>query len=148
MTAVAAVLSGVGLAASLNDTGHTTCHDATGAVISCKAAPAADDARFGRDAASGAGFLKKEGGGLAGFDFTKVANDQTDLPPQATLGKGANNWACTRDNVTGLVWEVKSTDPNDLRYYGNSFTWYETNAAENGGNRPPRVAIRHLRSAQ
>lgn len=122
-------------AAGLNDTGQTKCYDVNGTVVSCSVAPAGDDGRYGRDAAAAAGALRKTGGGAAGFDFTKIANNGSELPPDAPLGKRSNEWACTRDNVTSLTWEVKTTGPSDLRYHGHRYWWYDTNDAENGGNR-------------
>jgi hypothetical protein len=121
-------------AGSLNDTGQTQCYDGNGAKTSCTVAPAADDGRYGRDAAAAAGALTKIGAGVAGFDFTKIANNGSILPAGAALGTRATDWACTRDNVTGLTWEVKTTGPTDLRFSGHSYTWYNTNGAENGGD--------------
>jgi hypothetical protein len=129
----ATVLYGVH-AASLHDTGQTQCYDGNGATISCTVAPAADDGRYGRDAAAAAGALPKIGAGIDGFDFTKIANNGSTLPAGAALGTGATDWACTRDNVTGLIWEVKTTGPTNLRFSGHSYTWYNTNGADNGGN--------------
>ena len=37
-----------------------------------------------------------------------MANNGTDLPESALLGSGPTDWACTRDNTSGLLWEVKS----------------------------------------
>jgi hypothetical protein len=48
------------------------------------------------------------------------------------LGSGANDWACTRDNVTGLIWEVKTT--SGLRSQNHSYTWYNSDSATNGGS--------------
>jgi hypothetical protein len=119
---------------ALNDTGLTQCRNSANAVIPCNVAPAADEGRYGRDAAATTGALIKVGWGAAGFDFTKIANNGSDLPRQAVLGNGASDWACTRDNVTGLTWEVKTTGPADLRYRDHKYTWFNTNGAENGGN--------------
>ena len=55
----------------------------------------------GRDASAIAS--TKTGVGGAGFDFTKIANNGDELLPNAALGKGLKDWACTRDNVTGLI---------------------------------------------
>jgi hypothetical protein len=82
------------------------------------------DGHFGRDALARTGQLPKIGDGAAGFDFTKISNSGNELPATATLGSGPNDWACTRDNVTGLIWEVKVTDSTHLRYQGNWYTWY------------------------
>ncbi|MDX9767879.1 MAG: DUF1566 domain-containing protein [Ectothiorhodospiraceae bacterium] len=85
--------------------------------------PAGQDALYGRDAHDG---LEKAGGGRAGFDFTKIAGDGSDLPVSAT------EWDCVRDNVTGRVWEVK-TDDDGLRDRGHRYDWYDADATTNGG---------------
>ena len=118
----------------LNDTGVAVCYDSAGAAIACTSGGAADDGRFGRDAAASTGYLTKIGGGPAGFDFTKVANDGSALPASATLGSQPRDWACTRDNATGLTWEVKTSGDQDVRSRRQHFTWYNPNSAENGGN--------------
>lgn len=122
---------------ALNDTGITFCGDATSNTANC-ATVAADggtfprqDARYGRDAQAAAGTLTKIGGGGKGFDFTKIANNGSVLPESAVLGSGASDWACTRDNVTGLIWEVKTT--SGLRSQSHDYTWYNSNPATNGG---------------
>ena len=47
--------------------------------------------------------------GVAGFSFRKISNAGAALPASATLGSAANDCARTYDNVTGLMWEVKTT---------------------------------------
>lgn len=117
--------------AELNDTGQSACYDASGNVVA-NCTGAADDGRYGRDAAQAKGVLYKTGAGAAGLDYTKVANDGTDLAAGAALGSNSTDWACTRDNVTGLIWEVKTT--SGLRSNAHAYTWYSTDAASNGGN--------------
>lgn len=122
----------------LNDTGQTSCYDAANAVATCNTATTGNagtrphqDGRYGRDAAQAAGQLPtKTGAGAAAFDFTKIANNGTPLAAGATLGTNPTDWACTRDNVTGLVWEVKTT--SGLRSSAHTYTWYS--ASNNGGN--------------
>lgn len=109
----------------LNDTGIDTCYDDN---------HPGQDCRHGRDAAAATGQLSKAGAGVKGFDFTKIANNGAELGASATLGGAANDWACTRDNVTDLTWEIKTTGPTDLRFFGHRYFWYNTNGAENGGN--------------
>jgi hypothetical protein len=53
--------------------------------------------------------------------YTKISNAGATLPDTAILGSGANDWACTRDNKTGLVWEVK-TDDGGLRDMSQKYT--------------------------
>lgn len=110
----------------LNDTGITWSGNATGGNAStCDAShPAGQDCHYGRDAAAAAGQLVKKGGGSAGFDFTKISNSGAELPASAALGSGANDWACTKDNVTGLVWEVKTT--SGLRSQNHRYSWFNT----------------------
>lgn len=47
---------------------------------------------------------------LATTGYTKIANDGSTLPDNATLGTKPKEWACTKDNKTGLIWEVKTAD--------------------------------------
>jgi len=88
---------------------------------------------MGRDANT---TLAKIGSGAAGFDFTKISNTGNALAAGAVLGTGANDWACTRDNVTGLVWEVKTSNPATpgLRDVANTYTWYNPDVGSNGGD--------------
>lgn len=122
---------------ALNDTGITFCGDETTNSASC-AAVAVDggtfpgqDARYGRDAQAAADQLTKVGGGYKGFDFSKIANNGALLSASAVFGSGPGDWACTKDNVTGLIWEVKTT--SGLRSLSHTYTWYNSNPTTNGG---------------
>ena len=121
-------LPGWAAAAGLNDTGITQCANATQNNLPC---PQVDfpsqDAEVGRDAQQTAGTLTKVGGGSAGFDFTKLDSSGNPLPASATA------WDCVRDNVTGLIWEIK-TDDNGLRDQDWTYSWYNSDPATNGGN--------------
>lgn len=132
-------------AVPLNDTGVTwSGHATSGNATTCDPAhPAGQDCHYGRDAAAHAGTLTKTGGstpnnGIAnGFDYTKISNSGHPLPESATLGSGPDDWACTRDNVNGLIWEVKTT--SGLRSQDHTYTWYDSASpdgnpgTENGG---------------
>ena len=130
-------------AAGLPDTGQDTCYNDTvadGVAASDPASIARDagthprqDCRYGRDAAAAAGQLTKTGAGAKGFDYSKIANDGSTLAAGAALGSGATDWACTKDNITGLTWEVK-VDDNELRDKDHTYTWYNSDGASNGGN--------------
>lgn len=92
---------------TLNDTGLSECYP-SGA---CSATSVVQDANTGRDGE--APRLTRLGGGPAGFDYTRLCNNgsvegQSDcvLAGGDVPGAGANQWGCTRDNVTGLVWRV------------------------------------------
>ncbi len=129
-------------AAGLPDTGQDTCYNDTvadGVAASDPASIARDagthprqDCRYGRDAAAAAGRLTKTGAGAKGFDYSKIANDGSVLGAGAALGTAAGNWACTKDNITGLTWEVKTT--SGLRASSNLYTWYNSDSTTNGGN--------------
>lgn len=124
----------------VNDTGINFCRDhATGAdtpvtpSTTCTAAQGGQDARYGRDPAAQRGALAKVGGGSKGFDFTKIANNGSTLPAGAALGNGPTDWACTYDNHTGLMWEVKVNNAAHLRHMSHSYTWYDS-VHNYGGN--------------
>ncbi|MEJ2201865.1 MAG: DUF1566 domain-containing protein [Desulfuromonadaceae bacterium] len=94
------------------------------------------DGDFGRDVTARSRKLSKTGGGSGGFDFTRIcasgqAAGSGSCPPNPSLGDGPDNWACTRDNVTGLMWEVKTAD--GLRGRENTYSWYSSDEAVNGG---------------
>ena len=79
---------------------------------------AQQDCSHGRDAQALRVRYPKWGG--AGFDFTRLNADGSDY-----RGNGdykSQPWACARDNHTGLIWEVKTTDggihDKDNRYVG------------------------------
>lgn len=130
-------------AVGLNDTAQITCYDAsasTGTVAPASPDPEVtgfneQDCTRGAAAADALGRMVKVGASTApGRDYTKIANDGSELPASATLGTDPGDWACTRDNITGLIWEVKVNDPANLRHLDHTYTWYDTNPAINGGD--------------
>lgn len=129
-------------AGPLNDTGIDFCRDHTSGTdttvtgsTTCVPMPGhgGQDARYGRDAAASRGALPKVGAGSKGFDFTKIANNGTTLPANAALGANPTDWACTYDNNTGLMWEVKVNDNSHLRHMDWTYSWYDS-AHNYGGN--------------
>jgi hypothetical protein len=54
--------------------------------------------------------------------YTKIANNGSVLSDDAKLGTAPTDWACTKDNKTGLIWEVKTTD-GGLRDWKNYYSW-------------------------
>jgi hypothetical protein len=92
------------------------------------------DAMIGRDVAArvaGSGLNTNTG---KGFSFTKLSRIGNALADSAVLGSNPDDWACTIDNTTGLVWEIKTTSPTSSRYVGNTYTWYNPDPSQNGGN--------------
>ncbi len=137
-TALSILLASLPAAGALNDSGQTQCYNAVDGIATCNDAVTGDtssrqrqDARFGRDAAAAAGVLTKTGGGEAGFDFTKISNAGNVLPAAAALGINPGDWACTQDNVTGLVWEVKPDDAASPRHKDATYTWGNTAGGNN-----------------
>ncbi|AOT09650.1 DUF1566 domain-containing protein [Pseudoalteromonas luteoviolacea] len=105
---------------NLNDSGASACYNDT-AIINCENTEfPRQDAELGRD--SVAQVISKEGTGSLAFDFTKLDADGKELRDDAST------FSCVRDNITGLVWEVKEatagTLPNtSTRNAQNHYTW-------------------------
>ena len=59
--------------------------------------------------------------------FTKLDLSGNPLP------QSAKSWAMVQDNVTGLIWEVKTND-NSIHDKDNLYYWYSLNAEINSGN--------------
>jgi hypothetical protein len=102
------------------DTGQTICYDADGNVIPC---PSPGEAFYGQDASFS----------INPMSFTKLDSSGNELP------LSASSWSMVRDNVTGLIWEVKQ-NKNGIKDYDNphdadnTYTWYDSNPETNGGN--------------
>ena len=114
----------------VDDTGIVECATDAQSGLSCpQSSFPSQDADEGRDALAGAGKLTKVGASTdpnQGFDFSKLdAADGHDLP------QSSGTWGCTRDNATGLWWEIKSS--SGAQSSGNSYTWYNTDSTTNGG---------------
>ena len=97
----------------LNDTGITWGGDyPEGNNTTCTSnIDAPQDCHQGRDATH-----NDPSDGHGGFSFTKLDQNGTSLPASATA------WSCVRDNVTGLVWEVK-TDDGGIHDKDNTYRW-------------------------
>jgi hypothetical protein len=98
--------------------------------------PAGQDAHFGRDVTD-----NDSDDGFKGFSFTKLGNNGAALAIQggsySDIGLEAvgTKWSCVRDNVTGLVWEMKTNDVvAGLRDKDWTYTWYNSDSTGNGGN--------------
>ena len=87
------------------DTGQTTCYDDDGNVISC---PSPGERFYGQDANYT----------INPPSYTKLDATGNDLPDSAT------SWVMVRDNVTGLIWEVK-TDDGSIHDKDQIYNWYD-----------------------
>ncbi|MCI5149983.1 MAG: DUF1566 domain-containing protein [Candidatus Electrothrix sp. MAN1_4] len=87
---------------------------------------AEQDCSHGRDATD-----NDDSDGQAGFSFTKLDRNGKPLSDQ-TVSYTETSWACVKDNVTGLIWEVK-TDDSGLHDKDDRYNWYNTDSTSNAG---------------
>ena len=109
----AATTSGPGL----NDTGVDVC-DTSDQTLNNK------DCEIGRDADDD---TNSSADGHAGFSFTRLNSSDGSVNTTANGNYAYEPWFCLRDNVTGLIWEVKAlTGTDDIRDTGTQYTWYSS----------------------
>ncbi|WP_158967573.1 DUF1566 domain-containing protein [Paraglaciecola sp. L3A3] len=109
----------------LNDTGVSQQANNSQVLSSYQADFPGQDGQRGQDVIYQNGMSAKAGRGEQGFDFTKldVIGDEVDDPTQ--------DWSCIRDNITGLVWEVKTAfDSAGLHTSSSTVSWYEESEDE------------------
>lgn len=114
----------------LNDTGITACmnpDDWWNPPLDCSVYHGQDQS-VGRDVT-----FKYEFDGTAGFSLTKLDSQGNALPSDAA------SWSCVKDNVTGLLWQVKQAPNGVVGDQGtldadDRFTWYDSDATTNAGN--------------
>jgi len=113
-------------ARTINDTGISLFANNNSVLATYQAGFAGQDADFGADRQTLSGLINKVGDGQAGFDFTRLDSrgDAVDNP--------SFNFDCVRDNVTGLIWQVKDIeDASNINYVDQQFTWF---SEEENGN--------------
>jgi hypothetical protein len=97
------------------DTGQTKCYDEAGAEIPCDGTGQDGDYLINPPS------------------YTKLDANGNDLEDDAT------EWFMVRDNVTGLIWEVKQ-NKDEVKDYSNphdadnTYTWYDSNPDTNFGD--------------
>ncbi|MEM1262647.1 MAG: DUF1566 domain-containing protein [Pseudomonadota bacterium] len=125
-------------AVASNDSGVTYCGTDAGTLLACpQPGYPGQDAEFGRDAV-----FADNSDGAGGFHFTKLDAAGDPLANQDALYPYVNvpsnpqqaRWDCVRDEVTGLVWEIKADQPNDVRHYDWTYTWYDSDGVGDGGD--------------
>lgn len=114
---------------NIADTGQTACYDHSQAIPCNDTQYPRQDGDFGRD--SVAAFLDKAGTGSGGFDYTKLDANGDEL------SDNDSNYACVRDNATGLIWELKTRSvdavPNTtLRDNKNTYSWSYADGSTGG----------------
>ena len=114
------------VARTVNDTGVIMFATNDSVLANYQQEFAGQDAEYGADRQTASGQVIKIGDGEQGFDFTRLDNngDVIDNP--------SFTFNCIRDNVTGLIWQVKdNVDNTNINYVDQSFTWF---ADEENGN--------------
>ena len=116
----------------LNDTGITSGGNPTsGNNATCTSTGAnvsQQDCSKGRDVSPA---LNVATDGAVGFSFSKVSNAGAVLGASATLGAGPTDWGCTYDNVTGLMWEIKTV--SGRRGIAHTYSWFSSDTSNNAG---------------
>jgi hypothetical protein len=97
-------------------------------------APAAADTAKDANAMAGKPHLATTG------RFVKLGNDGKSLAVQDSSWADdgdetqGSHWSCVLDTTTGLVWEVKVNNPDDMRHKALTYTWLnDGTGVANGG---------------
>jgi len=83
------------------------------------------DALYGLDATN-----NNATDGHAGFSYTQLDTNGNPLAIRSS-DYSVTPWACVKDNVTGLTWEVKTSD--GLQHKDYRYTWYNSTNSNDGG---------------
>lgn len=99
------------------------------------------DCSLGRDVDQMLGSLQKEGQGPVSMDYTKLGSDGHAIVMQEQFWEDSGSeelgtsWSCVRDNVTGLIWERKTT--SGLRAESNLYFPFEASDYTSIGEEVP-----------
>lgn len=109
----------------INDSGQGLCTRNGSLVTRC--AGTGQDGEFGRDVT-----LPDPVDGNRGFSFARICRSgqiagEGTCPEMPVRGPGSDDWGCTLDRVTGLIWELKEAD-------GGSRDWQATYTNLRPGN--------------
>jgi hypothetical protein len=120
------------VAGRLNDTGVTGCANTDSLGLACGSATAGTDAFPRQDGDLGRDVTAPgNADGRVGFSLLKLDASGVPLADQAA-SYASGPWACVRDQVTGLTWEVR-TDDDGLRGRQSTYSWYEERGVGDGG---------------
>ncbi|HHL32247.1 MAG TPA: DUF1566 domain-containing protein, partial [Oceanospirillales bacterium] len=111
---------------NLNDSGITSSGDqpsGNNSVCGNSNITAPQDCHQGHDVAA------SDADGHAGFAFSKLDANGDELPVAAA------SWSCVKDNITGLIWEVKTTA---MGVHNNSNVYRWGGISAHGRNHPNR----------
>ena len=113
---------------ALNDTGYDRCTDGAFFTSCPQAGWPGQDAEFGRDVDP---TKNTDSDGTLGFSLTKLDAAGVPLADQSQPYT-TTPWSCVRDEVTGLVWEIKTAD-GGLHDQNWHYTWYNSTGLNDGG---------------
>lgn len=135
--AMTAIAPGAFAKSVLNDTGMQKCLDTSGR-LSSACFDTGQDGEFGRDVTQ-----PRPDNGKAGFAFQRMCNSgelagQGACPATPVLGGQPNDWGCTFDQVTGLLWELKTSD-GGARDYRKVYTNFGDQRAGDASRYPAKV---------
>lgn len=108
------------------DTGQIKCYDVAGYNLTIKyletLCPLPDQSLYGQD---------------ANYIINPMCYTKLDTEGNALLDS-ATSWAMVKDNVTGLMWEMKTAKDGIKNYNNphdadNTYTWYNSKITTNGG---------------
>lgn len=126
----------------LNDTGIVLCANSDSNSITCSYNDTdttgfpRQDGQLGRSPKDQpVGTLTKTGASAsAGFDYQKLAYIGGGVVLAGTaLGVTAGLWGCTKDVITGLIWDMKVTTASNIRLNTSTYNWKDSTASSNGG---------------
>lgn len=103
------------------------CLDPTGTATPAQNYLATQDGMLGRDAFSKGGETEFNSNDQLGFSFTKLSATGQAVPYKT------QSYDCLKDNVTGLIWEVK-TSTTGLRSASSTFTNLDSTTQDQRGN--------------
>ena len=114
ITPVSATTDGMGV---LNDTGMYYAANTSDNASTCSSTEITypQDCHAGRDDTN-----NSNSDGNYGFSFTRLQANGDEYTGSGTYS--SDPWSCVLDNVTGLIWEVK-TDDGTVYDKDNSYTW-------------------------
>jgi hypothetical protein len=113
-----------------NDTGIVHFADSQSTSTQYQVDYPGQDAAYGSDRQNASGQVTKVGQGENGFDFTRLDNNGDPILEQDP--NSDPTYSCVRDNVTGLVWQIKSNiDVTSINYVDQKVTWF---SEEENGN--------------
>jgi len=106
------------------DTGQIMCYDASDNKVPCQTIEPGDP-YYGQD-----GHYQPR----LPRSYTKLGHGGVELDNDELHVDDGGSWIMTRDNVTGLIWELKRTESPHLQNKDNTYSWYDPDPETNAGH--------------